>query len=118
MGDSENPDSNSDYLLNEKGNGNALQVQPTRNLEQYRNTVANHVDGDNNDDEELQVVIEASLIAQEVKQTEELESPLSPPPEDGFHTYHDPDWQEELRHYHKIAATFRKYRYIHSPPPI
>lgn len=36
---------------------------------------------------------------------QEPDKPFSTPSD-----YHDPDWEEEYRHYLKIAATFRKYK--------
>lgn len=40
-----------------------------------------------------------------MKNVDEPDTPFSTPSD-----YHDPDWEEEYRHYLKIAATFRKYK--------
>ncbi|CAL8126988.1 unnamed protein product [Orchesella dallaii] len=40
----------------------------------------------------------------------EQDTPLSPSSSPSSRGYRDPDWEEEYRHYHKIAATFKKYK--------
>lgn len=44
-----------------------------------------------------------------VKTEGKEDSPRSPSP--GYMQYEDADWEEEYRHYLKIASTFKKYRY-------